>query len=125
MEILNGFLSVDNLTVSETFTKDSFVFELKNTDAFENLGVYDTFVNWIIGEFDLYLQNYKQKKLKVFFPNGCFSIKSFKNAEDQFDIVIKIKGKSKKGCENIMKKVVGVYNHVLNFKAIKEQVKFC
>ena len=124
MEILNDFLSVNNLIVNKTFTMDSFIFELRNTDALEDLGVYDTFVNWIIGEFDLYLQNYKQEKLKVYFPNGRFCIKSFKNIEEQFDIQIKIKGKSKKSCDDIMKKVVGVYSHVLSFNAQKRALKF-
>ena len=42
----------------------------------QNIEVYNQFVNWLKGEFDLYLME-ELDGLKVYYPNGLFSVMLF------------------------------------------------
>ncbi|MDO5986763.1 hypothetical protein Q4Q39_05015 [Flavivirga amylovorans] len=90
------------------------IFELIKIEPVKSIEVYNRFINWVTGEFDLYLKN-KSKELKVYFPNGWFSIGCFKNENQQINIKIKVKGKSKIACQKIMNQLELIYHHVLRF----------
>jgi len=75
--------------------------------------IYNKFINWVIGEFDLYLK-IESKDLKVYFPSGWFQIGFFIDASDGIMIEIKIEGKSKVTCEILMNRLEGIFRQVLN-----------
>lgn len=87
-------------------------FNLKKRVPIKDDGVYERLVNWVIGEFDLYLKN-ESENLKVYFPNGCFSVTCFKYDGELGFIEIKVKGKSRIACNKMMNKLESIYNHVL------------
>ena len=88
--------------------------DLKRIKKINDLTVYDRFVNWVSGEFDLYLQN-ETKKLQVFLPNGSFDIEIFNDCNNSLNILIHVKGKSKDTSLMIIKKLENIYNNVLKF----------
>ncbi|WP_189361302.1 hypothetical protein [Algibacter mikhailovii] len=103
--------SEDNI---ETFNSKVTCFHLKKVGVFTAPGTYERFVNWVIGEFDLYLIN-EGEILKVYFPNGWFNIMGNKNESEQYIIEINVKGTSKMVCEEIMVQLEYIYNHIVLF----------
>ncbi|WP_445732518.1 hypothetical protein [Mariniflexile sp.] len=103
----------------ETINIKSPRYKLVKIEHVNNLGVYNKFINWIIGEFDLYLKNNESKQLKVYFPNGWFSIGSFKSDNEEICIRIKVEGKSKIACEILMERILNTYSHVVQFYEVK------
>ncbi|GAA4954440.1 hypothetical protein GCM10023314_30110 [Algibacter agarivorans] len=93
-------------------------FNLKKEEIIKTNGVYERFVNWVTGEFDLNLKH-ESEILKVYFPNGWFSIVSHKNENEQEVIKINVKGKSKIACVKIMSQLEHIYNHVVYFQQVK------
>ena len=59
----------------------------------KTIDIYDTFINWVIGEFDLY-QMEDLDGLKVYYPNGWFSITLLSESEKELNIKIIIKSKT-------------------------------
>ena len=51
-------------------------YNLVKIELVEDLRIYNKFINWVIGEFDLYLKNDESKELKVYFSYGWFSVAS-------------------------------------------------
>lgn len=94
-------------------------FQLKKVETINANGVYERLVNWVTGEFDLFLQN-ESELLEVYFPNGWFSIRNFKNLKNQELIEIKVEGKSRIACQNIMSQLEIIYNHVIYFTELIE-----
>ena len=93
--------------------------EIEKTKKIDDLVIYNHFINWVSGEFDLYLQN-ETEKLQIYFPSGFFNIESFKDQNNHLSILIHIRGKSKIGCINIMKRLDKIYHHILLFNQNKE-----
>ena len=94
-------------------------FKQKKIITIEDIGAYNKFINLVNGEFDLYLKKGKGY-LKVYFPNGCFSIVKFVNNDGIQFIEIKIEEKSKKASEVLMDKLMGIYSHARIFCGLKE-----
>ncbi len=66
--------------------------QLIKLDTFD---FYDKFLNWIKGEFDLYLMNESlSESLLVYFPNGFFSIKNISKTEPFVIVEVKIVSKT-------------------------------
>tara|TARA_R110002049_G_scaffold279949_1_gene459067 strand:- start:18698 stop:19018 length:321 start_codon:yes stop_codon:yes gene_type:complete len=101
-------LSID----STTDTKSSY-YKLEKTIQVNNILVCDKFINWVIGEFDLYLKN-ESEELKVYFPNGWFCVKSFIKENRFFFIEIKIQGKSKVASEILMVRLIRILDQVVD-----------
>jgi len=77
----------------------------------KNIEIYDKFLNWIKGEFDLY-QMEEMNGLIVYFPNGWFSITVLSERELDLKIVIKIKSKTLNSGIKIETQVKKIYNHL-------------
>lgn len=88
-------------------------FKIEETVSLKNNLICSKFINWIIGEFDLFLKEENSKVLKVYFPNGSFSIDCFQDIE--VAAAIKVEGKSKVICEEIMNQIMKIYKHVYDF----------
>ncbi|QTD37652.1 hypothetical protein JL193_16545 [Polaribacter batillariae] len=94
------------------------LFKLKKIELINNIGIYERFVNWVIGEFDLFLKN-ESKKLEVYFPNGQFYIGNFEDDKNELNIKILVEGKSSLVCKKIMLQLENIYQHVLLFNKNK------
>jgi hypothetical protein len=81
--------------------------QLNKKAFFNSTYRYHTFLNWISGEFDLYLQD-ESNGLHVYFPEGKFHIK---NDIDNGNIVAKITLESKilENGQSIFNKIMDVY----------------
>lgn len=104
----------------EIFNSQVSHFNLKKEETVKTKGVYERLINWVSGEFDLYLQN-QSEILEVYFPNGWFSIRSFKGENSNELIEIKVEGKSKIACQKIMNQLECIYNHVVRFSEVREE----
>lgn len=85
--------------------------QLNKNAVFKSKNRYHTFLNWISGEFDLYLQD-ETNGLQVYFPEGKFHII---NIIENGNIAAEINLKSKnleKG-QLIFNKIVSIYELVL------------
>lgn len=87
-------------------------FQVEEIVKLEDHVVYGRFVNWIIGEFDLFLQDEDSKGLKVYFPDGCFSIGRLENENIEFGVEMIVEGKSKVACQGMMNQLIQIYNHI-------------
>ncbi len=102
----------------EASNTKSIFFKLKKTELIKSVNIYDRMVNWVIGEFDLYLMN-ESEKLKVYFPNGHFCIEKFRDNKNHLNIKIIVEGKSRIACQKRMTQLDNIYQHVLIFNKIK------
>lgn len=87
-------------------------FQIEEIVQLKNNVVFSRFVNWVTGEFDLFLQDENSKGLKVYFPDGYFSIGRFENADIEFGFAMKVEGKSKVACQGIMNQLMQIYKHL-------------
>jgi len=92
-------------------------YKLNKVLTCSNEKVYNKFINWVRGEFDLYLIS-ESTKLDVYFPNGMFSIG--KIPDKNINIEINIKSSSESTCNNMMNQLQSIYNHVVVFMKQKK-----
>ena len=92
----------NNILYSEPY------YNLTQEKSIDSVELYHKFINWTAGEFDLYLQD-ESMGLKVYVPNGWFSIKNSVNKKQQVYIQIEAVNKSKKACERILIQVLSIY----------------
>ena len=95
-------------------------FHLKKVETIKIKGIYERLINWVSGEFDLYLKN-ESDILKVYFPNGWFSIRNFKDKNNKELIEVKVEGKSRIACQKMMNQLESIYNHVVCFSEARER----
>lgn len=72
---------------------------------------YYKFINWVSGEFDLYLQE-EHNNLEVYFPNASFCIENCQNKYHHFNLIIKIKSKSIITCKKIMNHLERIFDNL-------------
>lgn len=94
-------------------------YKWRNKEIINNIEVYDKFINWVVGEFDLYCM-VESKILEVYFPNGMFSISSNYNEYNNYEMEIYIESKSKTACSTIKNKLVKIYSHLIYLQRNKE-----
>ena len=92
-----------------SFEKPNYTFIRYET--IENIEIYNQFLNWLKGEFDLYLME-ESDSLKVYFPNGLFSVTLFSDNEKDLVIEIKIIGKTVKTANQMVLRIDTLYNHL-------------
>ena len=78
----------------------------------KSFDIYHQFLNWLQGEFVL-CQNEQLEGLKVYYPDGCFTIKILSKNEGIINTEIKVKSKSKKTGLKTYQKIVLVYAHLV------------
>lgn len=74
---------------------------------------YNKLINWVIGDFDLYLRN-ESSGLTVYFPCGQFSINKLDLENDEIQLEIKVDGRSMTNCQRMMDHLEIIYNHVIS-----------
>lgn len=85
--------------------------EIIRKESFINNDLYDTFLNLISGEFDLYLQD-EVDDLQVFFPFGKLCIKKINNCNENIKVEINVKSKKMSLCNQIIDKISTIQNHL-------------
>lgn len=81
------------------------------TKKMKSLDVYHKFLNWIKGEFDLYQMD-ELEGLKVYSPNGWFTINNISQSDEIINVEIFVKCKSKKSGLKIFQKIESTYCHL-------------
>lgn len=82
------------------------------TEKMKSIDVYHKLLNWIKGEFDLY-QMEEFEGLKVYYPNGCFTIKNISQSNEIINIEVFVKCKSKINGLKIAQKIESTYSHLV------------
>ena len=77
----------------------------------KTIAIYNRFQNWIQGEFDLY-QMEELDSLKVYYPNGWFSIRVLLETELDLNIEIKIKSRTINSGILIESKINKIHTHL-------------
>ncbi|MBD0824299.1 hypothetical protein [Aestuariibaculum marinum] len=90
-------------------------FQIKEIALVDSKIAYCRFLNWVIGEFDLFLKNEESEALKVFFPNGWFSISCFQNTEKELNVALQVEGKTEATCQSMMKQIKSIHKHICEF----------
>ena len=80
-------------------------------ESIMNEHLYNKFLNWVSGEFDLYLQD-ELNGLEVFFPNGKFTIKSIAESNTAIMIEINIKSKDLKAINSIGNRILSIHRQI-------------
>lgn len=99
---------------------NSFEYKFDKLITLRDFKVYDKFINWVIGEFDLYLRD-ESDTLSVYFLNGWFSIRKLNCKNEIIQLQIKVKGRSKNIGQEIMDQLEGIYYHIIRFYEQKYQ----
>lgn len=82
---------------------------LVKTDHFTNTFNYHKFLNWVSGEFVLFLQD-ESKHLKIFFPNSILQIKKINQSNEEVHIEVCIKTKVLRCGIELMNKITKIYD---------------
>jgi hypothetical protein len=77
----------------------------------QTIEIYNQFLNWLKGEFDLYLME-ELDGLKVHYPNGLFSVALSSESKKDFSIEIKIISKNLKTANQMAAKIETIYSHL-------------
>ncbi len=85
--------------------------DLTHIESFDNAKLYKKFLNWVSGEFDLFLQ-IEENDLQVFFPNGSLHIKEQDIDSNLIAAEINIKSKNPTVGVNIYNQITSVANHL-------------
>lgn len=97
---------------SETSKTSAVSFDdLTHIESFDNVKLYKKFLNWVSGEFDLFLQ-IEEDDLQVFFPNGSLHIKEQAIDSNLISAEINIKSKNSTVGANILNQTTSVANHL-------------
>lgn len=80
-------------------------------EKIENIEFYDQFINWLRGEFDLCLME-ELDGLKVYYPNGLFSVTLFSKNKNDLSIEIKIKSKTLKSANQVSLEIETIHNRL-------------
>ncbi|WP_430410432.1 hypothetical protein [Kordia sp.] len=83
--------------------------ELIRKTTFSSSKRYDKFLNWVSGEFDLYLQD-ESNGLHVFFPEGTFHIKNGDEKGNTVTAEIHLKSKVLQKGIDMIDEIMSVYN---------------
>jgi hypothetical protein len=99
-----------------SFELPYYVFRRK--EKFNSIKNYYKFLNWIQGEFDLFFMD-DSKDLKVYYPNGWFTIKILEGNTENTYFEICVKCKSKKNGIKIFENIQTVYRNLIKISVDK------
>lgn len=94
---------------------ESSIFKFKKEASFSCTKKYNQFLNWVSGEFDLFLQD-ETNGLEVYFPEGSFKIKD-SNEKENIVAHINLNSKVEKKGEDILAKIMSLHTLFLNINS--------
>lgn len=86
-------------------------YNFKKSEKVKTITFYNQFINWVIGEFDLY-QIDESEVLKIYFSNGWFTIEALNKNENCIKITIKIKSKTLNDGRKIENKINSIFSNL-------------
>lgn len=95
-------------------------YKLTRKESMENIDIFNKFINWTSGEFDLCLQE-DAPGLKVYYPNGHFTIQKLTSKKD-LNIEITVYSKSIDSCKRTYFKLECVFNHIKELYGLDELI---
>lgn len=101
--------------------KDSY-YKLIQKKSIETVEMYSKFINWVSGEFDVYLQD-ESSGIIIYYPNGYFSINCNLQLKDKI-IEFTVISKSKKSCQNMFIQIISIYNHICRIYGYNKSVTY-
>lgn len=96
-------------------------YKLIHKKPVRNLAMYLKLINWVSGEFDVYLQD-ESSSLVIYYPSGWLSVKCNLQCKNKIIVEFTVISKSKKSCQNIFIQLVIVYNHMRNIYGCNKQI---
>tara|TARA_R110002050_G_scaffold210704_1_gene346676 strand:+ start:17644 stop:17976 length:333 start_codon:yes stop_codon:yes gene_type:complete len=103
---------LSNTILKYNNSKENNLHKWEFEDIFEEIKTYERFLNWISGEFTLYLQE-DIDYLNIHFPNGWFSIIILdSNNNNNVHFKIEVKSKCFKKGAQIFSKVKSILTHI-------------
>ena len=82
------------------------------TEKIKSKDAYHKLLNWLKGDFDLY-QIDELEGLKVYYPNGWFTIMNLSQSDEIVNMEICVKCKSKKSGLITFQKIESLYSHIV------------
>ena len=92
---------------------DGLYFNFIKHENVASIELYHKFLNWISGEFDLY-QKDEFNGVKVYYPNGWFTIKNTSQSEVIISMEINVVCKSRKIGLITVEKIELLFNRLIN-----------
>ena len=99
-----------------SFIETKSYYELTHTESIPCKALYEKFLNWVSGEFELYLQD-KLNGLQIFYPGGFIYINEL-DTNNTYNVGFKIVVKSKyqqKGIQ-IKNQLSAILSHIIRLK---------
>lgn len=90
-------------------------YELTHTESIPNKALYEKFLNWVSGEFELYLQD-KLHGLKIFYPGGYFYITETERSNNAVNFKITVRNKYRQKGIQVNNQVYDILDHILKLK---------
>lgn len=94
-------------------------YKWSHNDSIDNLNTFNRYLNWLGGEFILYQQD-EVNGIKVYFPNGWFSVKKIKSNKNQIDFIIEVRSKCLKTGSKIYDVITSILVHAKAFETVKK-----
>ncbi|MDO6759288.1 hypothetical protein Q4566_03680 [Tamlana sp. 2_MG-2023] len=82
-----------------------------------NLFMYNKYLNWVSGEFELYLQD-DSNGLKVYFPSGHLSVRLIQSNRQDIYFEIYVKSKNRAFGTRIHNQVIEVLNQIYKLQSV-------
>ncbi|GAA4942584.1 hypothetical protein GCM10023314_14670 [Algibacter agarivorans] len=98
-----------------SFIETKSYYELTHTESIPSKALYEKFLNWVSGEFELYLQE-RLNGLQIFYPGGFFYITETERSRDVIYFKIIVKNKYKQKGVQINNQIFGILDHVIKLK---------
>ena len=90
---------------------ESSYYNIVKYEQVETIEVFDKFINWVSGEFDLY-QKEESNGLKVYYPNGWFTIEIIAKQSQHIEILILIKSKTIESGLKKATQIQAIFSHL-------------
>ncbi|WP_298530949.1 hypothetical protein [uncultured Algibacter sp.] len=92
--------------------------KLESTKKITNRSLFNKYLNWVSGEFELYLQEHSNG-LKVYFPGGLLIIQSIESNSNEVKFKIVVSSKNKQNALSIKNTAETILSHLILLEQLK------
>lgn len=96
-------------------------YKLSQKKSVGTVEMYLKLINWVSGEFDVYLQD-ESSRLVIYYPNGWLSINCNLQLKDKIIVEFTVISKSKKSCQSVFIQLATIYNHIGHIYGFNKQI---
>ncbi|WP_067147867.1 hypothetical protein [Pseudotamlana agarivorans] len=114
-------MSVVLVEGKEMIAMQSIPFDFLKTESLPMVSQYSKLLNWLDGEYELYLRTYNPgSDIVIYFPTGFLEIKSRAKVEETVFFEIHIKAKNKKIATKIKQQFFLFLKHFSTYMAVEK-----